>query len=382
MDFELSDEQTLLQDSVTRLLADCYGDLAQRAVGQRTQAGWSATVWRAFADMGLLGLPFSEADGGSAAGAVETMIVMQAFGQALVIEPYLATVVLGGTALRTAGSPAQRTALIPGVIAGTRLLAFAQQERGARYDLFDIATAARAEGGGFVLDGEKCVVLHGDSADTLIVSARTAGARRDRAGITLFLVDATAAGVHRRGYATQDGMRAADIGFRGVRLGADAVLGTVGDGLAVIERMVDAASVAVGAEAVGAMAALHALTVDYLKLRQQFGVPIGSFQSLQHRAVDMLIELEQARSMAVYAAMMADAPDPATRRAAIAAARVQIGHSARFVGQQAIQLHGGIGMTDEYRAGHYFKRLTMIGQWFGDTGHQLGTLVANGGVPA
>ena len=381
MDFDLTEEQSLLRDSVTRLLADAYDFDARKAITASPE-GRSPAVWAQFAEMGLLGLPFAEDDGGFGGGPVETMIVMEAFGEALVVEPYLATVVLGGGFLRAAGSAAQKEVLIPGIVAGERLLAFAQTERQARYDLCDIATTARRSGDGWILDGAKGVVLHGDSADTLVVSARTAGGQRDSGGIGLFLVPADAPGVERRGYPTQDGMRAAEISFTGVRVGPDAVLGDPEGGLAVIARVVDEAMAALCAEAVGAMAQSQALTLDYIKTRQQFGTAIGQFQALQHRAADMFVALEQARSMAMFATMMAHEPDADARSRAVAAAKVQIGRSGRFVGQQAVQLHGGVGMTMEYRIGHYFKRLAMIDTLFGDADHHLARLATAGGLAA
>jgi pimeloyl-CoA dehydrogenase small subunit len=382
MDFDLTEEQRLLRDSVDRLIDDAYGDFEKRKAYAAEPHGFSAALWGRFAELGLLGLPFAEADGGYGGGPVETMLVMEAIGRGLALEPYLSTVVLGGGFIRLGGSDAQRRRLLPRIADGSLRLAFAHTERQARYDLFDVATMARAEGDGFVLEGAKSVVLHGDSADLLVVGARLSGTRRDRAGIGLFLVDAGAGGVVRRGYPTQDGQRAAEITLEHVRVPADAMLGAPGEGLALIERVTDGAIAALCAEAVGAMAALHALTVDYLKTRKQFGVPIGSFQALQHRAADMLVALEQARSMAMYAAMMADAPDAVERHIAMAAARVQIDDSARMVGQAAIQLHGGIGMTQEYKAGHYFKRLTMIGMTFGDTDHHLRAVADAGGLIA
>ena len=295
------------------------------------------------------------------------------------IDPYLATVVLAGSALRHAGSDALLAELVPAIAEGRLTLALAHQEKQARYDLADTATTARADGkGGYTLEGEKYVVLHGDSADKLIVAARISGSRAERGGIGLFLVDAAANGVTRRGYATQDGMRAADVTLSAVRVGPDAVLAGPHKGLAVLERAVDEAIAALAAEAVGAMAALHELTVDYLKTRKQFGVPIGSFQVLQHKSVDMFVALEQARSMALYATMMAGEPDPSERRKAVSTAKVQIGRSARLIGETAIQLHGGIGMTMEYKAGHYFKRLTMIDMAYGDADHHLRLLARAG----
>ena len=360
MDFDLNEDQRLLKDSVDRLIDDAYGDFEKRKAYQRQPFGWSEQLWGQYAELGLLGLPFEERFGGFGGGPVETMILMEAVGRGLVLEPLFAAVVLGGGFLRLGGSESQREQLIPRVASGELKLAFAQVEPQSRYDLHDVATTARAANGGWVLQGEKSVVLHGDCADRLIVSARTGGGRRDRAGITLFLVDPKAQGVSVRGYQTQDGLRAAEVTLANVNVGSDAVIGERDDGLALMESVVDRAIAALCAEAVGAMEALHTATVGYLKDRKQFGVAIGSFQALQHRAVDMMIALEQARSMAMYAAMMAEAEDPAERRLAVAAAKVQINESSRFVGQQAVQLHGGIGMTMEYRPAHHFKRLTMI----------------------
>jgi pimeloyl-CoA dehydrogenase small subunit len=381
MDFDLSDEQRQLKDSVDRLLADSYGDLAKRAAYQREAKGYSASLWKKYAELGLLALPFAESHGGLGQGLTETMIVAEAFGKALAIDPYFAAIVLAGGVLRHSGNSPLLEQLVPAIAAGELTLALAHQEPQARYDLADVATAARAIGDGYyALDGSKTVVLAGDGADKLIVTARVAGKRTDRSGIALFLVDANAQGITRRGYATQDGMRACDVTFAGTRIAPAAAVVAPERGLAVLERVVDEAIAALAAEAVGAMSALNELTVDYLKTRKQFGVPIGSFQVLQHKAVDMLTALEQARSMAYYATMMASASDAKERRKAIAAAKVQIGRSARFVGETAIQLHGGIGMTMEYKAGHYFKRLTMIDLAFGDADHHLRELARAGGL--
>jgi len=379
MDFELSEEQRLLKESVERLLADRY-EFETRKRYMAEPDGWSREVWRQYAELGLLGLPFDEKFGGFGGGPVETMIVMEAFGKVLALEPFFATVVLGGGFIRLGGSEAQKKELLPKIADGSLLLAFAQTERQSRFDLFDVATAAKRDGNGFVIDGSKSVVLHGDVADKLIVSARVSGERRDKQGIGLFLVDAKANGVSRRGYPTVDGLHAAEISFSNVRVGADAVIGEAGDGLPLIERVVDASIAALAAEAIGNMVSMHELTVEYLKTRKQFGVPIGSFQVLQHRAVDMFVALEQARSMAYFATMMAEEPNAAERRKAIAAAKVQIGRSVKLVGQQAIQLHGGIGMTMEYKVGHYFKRATMIDTLFGDADYHLAELARLGGL--
>ncbi len=379
MDFELSEEQRLLKESVERLLQDRY-DFEKRQRYMAEPEGWSREVWRQYAELGLLGLPFDEKHGGFGGGPVETMIVMEAFGKALALEPYFATVILGGGFIRLGGSEAQKKELLPKIADGSLLLAFAQTERQSRFDLFDVATAAKRDGSNFVIDGTKSVVLHGDVAGKLVVSARVSGERRDKQGIGLFLVDAKANGISRRGYPTVDGLHAAEISFSSVRVGADAVIGEVGDGLPLIERVVDASIAALSAEAVGNLVSMHELTVEYLKTRKQFGVPIGSFQVLQHRAVDMFVALEQARSMAYFATMMAEEPNAKERKKAIAAAKVQIGRSVKLVGQQAIQLHGGIGMTMEYKVGHYFKRATMIDTLFGDADYHLAELARLGGL--
>jgi pimeloyl-CoA dehydrogenase small subunit len=381
MDFSFTDEQRLLKESVERLLTDRYGFEARQCFMDE-RAGWSRTLWRSYAELGLLGLPFAEKHGGIGGGPVETMIVMEAFGRALALEPFFATVVLAGGLLRLGAGEAMRAALIPKIAHGDLLLAFAHAERQSRYDLADVAAVARRDGGDYLLDGAKSLVIHGDCADKLIVSARLAGGRRDGNGLGLFVVDADAAGVSRHAYATVDGLRAAELTFSAVRVGPDQILGEPGRAFPLIAQAVDAAIAALAAEAIGAMAAVHEMTVDYIKTRKQFGVSIGSFQVLQHRAAEMLIALEQARSMAFYATMMAEEPDPTERRRAIAAAKVQIGRSGRFVGQQAIQLHGGIGMTMEYKAGHYFKRLTAIDALFGDADHHLAKLAGLGGLVA
>jgi pimeloyl-CoA dehydrogenase small subunit len=381
MDFALSEEQQLLRHSVERLFADHYAFEARRRYAQEPR-GWSLGMWKRYAELGLLGLPFDEEYGGSAGGPVETMIVMEQIGRALALEPYLATVVLGGGLLRLGGSEKLRAELMPRIARGELSLAFAHSERQARYDLADVAAAARRDSSGYVLDGAKTLVLHGDSAEKFIVSARLSGRERDRDGLGLFLVDAAANGVAIRGYGTVDGLRAAEVTLSGVRVDAGATIGEPGAAFPLIERVAEMAIAALCAEAVGAMAAMQETTVDYMKTRKQFGVTIGSFQALQHRAADMLIALEQARSMAMLATMMAAADDVRERRAAISAAKVQIGRSGRLVGHAAIQIHGGIGMTMEAKVGHYFKRVTTIDAQFGDADYHLGLLAASGGLIA
>ena len=375
MDFDLTDEQRLLRDSVDRLINDQY-QFEQRKKYALEPTGWSTAVWNQYAELGLLGLPFEETLGGFGGGAIETAIVMEAFGRGLVLEPYFATVILGGGLLRRAGTAEQRGALVPQLAAGKLKLAFAHIERHSRYDLNDVSTTARKQGSYWVLDGAKSVVLHGDCADKIFVTARVAGSQRDRDGVGLFLVDAASPGFARRGYTTQDGLRAAEVTLAGVH--ADACFGE--NALATIEHVIDEATAALCAEAVGAMQVMHDATLEYLKTRKQFGRTIGSFQVLQHRSVDMLVSLEQARSMAMFATVMATEQNPVERRKAISAAKVQIGRSGRHVGQEAIQLHGGIGMTMEYKVGHHFKRMTMIDQLYGDADRHLETLARLGGL--
>jgi pimeloyl-CoA dehydrogenase small subunit len=373
MDFELTDEQRLLRESVDRLLVDHYG-FAQRRGYLGEPDGFSAQMWSRYAEQGLLGLPFAEEYGGFGGGPIDVMLVMEAFGRVLALEPYLATVVLGGTVLQLAGSEDQKNAILPQVVEGRITLAFAHGERQARYDLTDVLTTAKPTARGWVLDGAKSVVAHGDSAQKLIVSARVAGERDDAAGIGLFLVDAKASGVARRSYPMRDGTRAAEISLSAVEIATDDALGEPGRAFPVIERVVEAGIAATCAEAVGAMETMHAMTLEYLKTRQQFGRPIGQNQVLQHRSAEMLIALEQGRSMAMLVAMMVDEPDPEERARNIAMAKIGVGQASRFVAQNAIQLHGGIGMTEEYAVGHYFRRCMVIEHLFGDPTYHLSRL--------
>ena len=378
MDFDLTDEQRLLKDSVERLIADRYGFEARRRY-RAEPGGWSREIWSQFAELGLLGLPFGEQDGGFGGGPVETALVMEAFGRALVIEPYLSTVVIGGALLRHVADSAQRGRWVPAIASGATTLAYAQVERQSRYSLNDVKTRAEPDGSHWRLSGSKSLALHGDTADQLLVTARVAGGERDRHGIGLFLVDAAGAGVVRRGYDTQDGMRAAEIELDGAQAEP---LGAPEDALPGLERAQDEVLAAIAAEAVGVMQAMHDLTLDYLKTRKQFGRAIGENQSLQHRAVNMYISLEQARSMSIFATMMVDEADATERQRAMHAAKVQIGRSGRHLGQESVQLHGGIGVTMEYAVGHYFKRMTMIERSFGDTDSHLAALARLGGLIA
>ncbi|MBL27969.1 MAG: pimeloyl-CoA dehydrogenase small subunit [Rhodospirillaceae bacterium] len=369
MDFSLNDDQRLLEESLGRFLHNEY-DLPARRARIASDDGFSRQTWKTFADLGWLGVPFTEDDGGFGGGPVDVMVVMEAFGRALVVEPYLPTVLLGGRLIAEGGSEAMRRAILPAVIDGAMLLAFAHSELDARFDLADVTTSARRTDGGFVLSGRKSLVLGAAAADRLVVSARSGGDRRSRDGLSLFLVDPASDGITVHDYPTVDGHRAAEVTLTGVNVPSDALIGEEGNALPLIEDTVDRAVIALCAEAVGIMATMQAQTVEYLKGRSQFGVPIAKFQALQHRAVDMFAACEEARSMALFATLNADATPPERARAA-SAAKAFIGRKSRTLGQEAIQLHGGMGMTDEMMIGHLFKRLTVIGTLFGDTDHHL-----------
>lgn len=378
MDFELSEEQQLLKDMVGRFMGDRY-EFEKRKKYMAEPAGFSDDIWAAYAEQGLLAVPFAEEDGGIGGGPVDLMIVMEEMGKALALEPYLSTVVIGGSILRTTATPAQRSALAEEIIGGACKLAFAHAEPKARYDLAYVETKAARSGDGWTLDGAKTLVMYGGVADKLIVSARVSGAATDEAGVGLFLVDPKASGVAIRDYPTQDGLRAAEVTLTGV---AAELLGETPDSMAAIRQASDEAIAALCAEAAGALSKSLDLTVDYIKQREQFGRAIGSFQGLQFQASEMFVELELARSMMMYAAMASRDPDPVERSRAVSAAKVQIGRSSKRLGEKAIQLHGGVGMTMEYSIGHYFKRLSIIDRTLGDTDHHLAQLDAVGGMAA
>ena len=370
MDFSLSDEQQLLKDSVDRFVRENYA-LADRRKAVAAEDGFSRAHWRTMAELGWLGAALPEEYGGIGGGPVETMVIMEGFGRGLVVEPYFASVVLGGNLILAGGSDALKREILPRLAEGRLHLAFAFAERQSRYDLFDVETTARRSGGGFVLNGHKGVVIHGGSADKIVVSARTAGSVRDRNGISLFVVDGDARGVSRRGYQTIDGLRAAEILLENVEAPAGASIGAIDHAMPLIDDAARRGIAALAAEAVGIMDAMQSLTNDYLKTRQQFGRPLGKFQALQHRMVDILIACEESRSAALVATLRLDDEDAVQRDKAVAAAKVKIGQAAHFVGQSAIQLHGGMGMTDEMHISHYFKRLTLIDTMFGDYAYHL-----------
>ena len=365
MNFEHNDEQQQLADAVRRVLGDTYSFEQRKAILQ-SPAGLSEGLWVTLAELGLTALALPEADGGFGGGAVDLMAPMEACGEALLVEPLLDNIGLAGRLVARAGSAEQRAALLPGLIDGTRRLAFASLEPGRRYDLAPANTVAQAVGDGWRLDGAKCVVIGAPSAHTLVVSARTSE------GASLFLVDPKAPGVHLNPSRTVDGQRSADVRFTGVALTPDTLLGTRGQAQPLIDEATDFATALLCADAVGAMKYANDATLDYLKTRKQFGVPIASFQVLQHRMVEMYIACEQARSMAILAATKVDAAgDPVERQRAVSSAMVKIADAARQISQESVQLHGGMGMTEELKISHTFRRLTMIAQRFGDADHHL-----------
>jgi alkylation response protein AidB-like acyl-CoA dehydrogenase len=377
MNFDYSDEQQLLADTLKRFLATHYS-LDTRAKIVASEAGYSEDVWAGLAEMGLLGLPYDPEYGGFGGNAVDVMIVMEAIGEGLVLEPYLATVGLGGQFVARGGTEAQKQRILPAVAEGKAKLAMAQTERAGRYDLSYVATRARRAGEDWVLDGEKCAALHGGCADLLVVSARTAGGDTDPQGISLFLVRQGTPGVAVQEYRTIDNLRAVDLRLSHAVVPGEALIGPAGEGLSLLEEVADYGTALLCAEAVGAIRYANEATLAYLKSRRQFGVPIGSFQALQHRMVDMLISYEQARSMACLACVKVDTADAAERRRVVSAAKIKIADACRHVSQESVQLHGGMGMTEDLKISHTFRRLTMIAQTFGDVDHHLERFAACG----
>jgi alkylation response protein AidB-like acyl-CoA dehydrogenase len=369
MDFDFSDDEQQLSEAVQRFVERGYGFERRTAIARA--GGFSAQAWGEIAELGLLGLGTSEEDGGMAMGPVAAMLALEALGRGLVLEPVAAVALVAASVLAQAPADA-RANWAPRVASGEARVVLAWQERAARYRLERVDTKATKTSDGWTLSGTKSLVAIGDQADAFIVSARVSGAADDPAGIALFLVERAASGAATRGYALQDGSRAAEVTLSNAPA---ALLVAAGPAFAALELAIDIGIAALAAEAVGVMDKLFELTVDYLNTRKQFGVPIGTFQALRHRIADMKMQLELARSMSYYATLkLGEAPD--VRRRAVAQAKVQLGNSARFLGQQAIQLHGGIGMTDEYVGSHYFKRLTTMEMQFGDTMHHLGEVSA------
>lgn len=374
MNFALNEEQQMLADTVNRFVQAEYDFESRRkrlASSSAHSPGFSEDLWCQLAEMGLFGLNVPEAHGGIGGGPVETMIVMEAFGRALVIEPYLDTGVVAPRLLAAYGSAAQQDRFLGKIARGSLRFALAVLEPQARYDLHDTRTRAQRTGDGWRLDGAKSVVLHGDSADWFIVTARTRPGTTAAEGLTLFLVNAKAPGVSVQGFPTIDGQRCAELNMDAVCVDDGLVIGQVDQGLVLAEWALDQGLAALAAEAVGSMERLTELTCEYIATRKQFGVAIGSFQVLQHRVADMRIAVEQTRALALMAAAHVGAKDRAQRRRAASAAKAMAGRSGRYVGQQATQLHGGMGMTDEMACGHYFKRLTAIDMTWGNTEHHV-----------
>lgn len=369
MDFNFTEEQEMVRDGLSRLVREQY-DWETRRKATESDAGWRPEIWSQLAELGILGMPFSEEDGGFGGGAVDAMVVMEEFGKGLVVEPFVPTVVCAGGFLKHAGTDAQKEDHLSAIIDGSRVFAFAYAEPRGRYDYADLETTAKKDGSGYVLSGHKAVVIGAPWASHLIVTARTSGDRRDKSGVSVFIVDKSSAGIITRDYSTVDGRRASEIYFENVSVPADALIGEEGAALPLIERVTDEAIAAQCAEACGAMKVAHAMTVEYSRQRKQFGVPIGSFQVLQHRMVDMYTEYEQSVSLTYLATLRLDA-DEAERKRAVSAAKVGVGKAARYIGQEAVQIHGGNGVTDEYAIGHYFKRLTIFDSEFGNIDHHL-----------
>lgn len=381
MDFSYSEEQTMFADSLGRLLTDHCDDARRRAVLAQEDVFHSPGLWRQLADLGLLGLPFEEDLGGFGGGADNIMVAEIEIGRHLALEPFLSTVIMGGGAVRLAGSPEQKKALIKPLIAGDLKLACAFYEPHARYDHFDVETRAEAGDGGYRLTGNKAVVIGGDCAEKLIVSARTSGDATDKDGLSLFVVDASAEGVEVRPYRLVDGRGSAEVSLDGVMVSTSDRLGDEGAAWPIIDHVVDLGTAALCAEAVGAMEKANEITLQYLKNRQQFGRPIGSFQVLQHRMVDMTIEKEQAESLCLWANLEADNTDTMTRQRAVSACKVEADTAARFISEASVQMHGGMGVTEEYELSQFVRRLSMIQATFGDVDHHLqrfGRLTAAG----
>ncbi len=369
MDFNFTDEQTMLRDSIAKFVAAEY-DFDKRKAILKSADGWSKKAWATFAELGLMAAPLPEEYGGLGGGPVDTLVIMEEFGKGLVVEPWLQTVVIGGGFLKYAGSEAQKQEHLAAIASGERIVAFAYAEPKGRYNLSDLTTTAKKDGAGYVLNGHKAVVIGAPQADHLIVTARTAGGQRDARGVSAFIVPKNAKGVTTRDYATIDGFRASEVYFENVSVGADALIGAADGALPLVEKVVDEAIAGLCAEAVGTFRLMHSLTLEYARQRKQFGVAIGSFQVLQHRMVDMFMATEQSISMAYMATLKLDESD-AERAKAVSAAKVQIGKSGRFIGQAAVQIHGGMGVTEEMRVGHYFKRATMIDAQFGNVDHHV-----------
>ena len=369
MNFELSEEQKMIQQSVERFVQENY-DLSNRIKISSEDPGFSKEYWSSMAELGWLGLAFSEEDGGFGGNQIDTLVLMEQFGKGLVLEPFLANIVLGGGSIKRGGSKEIKDLIIPKLIDGSLQITLAYAEEQSRFDIEDVATSARKEGDGFIINGKKSMVLTAESADKIVVVARTNGSQVDEEGISLFLIDADAEGIDRENFPTVDGLRASEISFKDVQVTSECLIGEKDKGFSILQAVVNDAILALAAEAVGAMEVLYKDTVEYTQQREQFDHPLSDFQVLQHRMVDMFMEYEQCKSLLYMATMKYEEGAPDAKKA-ISGLKYQVGKAGKFIGQQAVQLHGGMGVTDELNVGHYFKRLTTVGTIFGNTDYHL-----------
>ena len=369
MNFELSEEQKMIQQSVERFVQENY-DLTNRVKISSEDPGYSQDYWTAMAELGWLGLAFSEEEGGFGGNQIDTLVLMEQFGKGLVLEPFLANIVLGGGAIKRGGTPAIKESVLPNLIEGNLQVTLAYAEEQSRFDIEDVATAAREDGNNFIINGKKSMVLNAESADKIVVVTRTNGSQVDEDGISLFLVDATSAGIERENFPTVDGLRASEITFTDVEVSSDNLIGEKDKGFTILQAVVNDAILALSAEAVGAMEVLYKDTVEYTQQREQFDHPLSDFQVLQHRMVDMFMEYEQCKSL-LLRATMETVQDPILAQRTVHALKHLIGKSGIFVGESAVQLHGGMGVTEELRIGHFFKRLLVIDSQFGNSDFHL-----------
>ncbi len=369
MDFTFNEEQSLIQDQVDQFVQKEY-DWETRQSLSNSELGFGEDNWKKFAELGWLGISVSEDSGGFGGSAIESMLIMEAFGKGLVVEPFLETVIMAGGLIDDHGSDQQKSSFLEPAIAGEMHLALAYAEPQSRFNLSDVVTEARVDGDNFIINGYKSVVMNGPSADQIIVSARTSGTQLDESGISLFIIDANASGLDKTNYKTVDGRRASDLTFENVSVSKENLIGDQDKGFEILDSAIDKAILAISAEAVGAMEVLYKTTVEYTKTREQFGTAIGKFQVLQHRMVDMFMEYEQCKSL-LYMATMKHEEKAEDAKKAISGLKYQVGKAGKFIGQQAVQLHGGMGVTDELNVGHYFKRLTTVGTIFGNTDYHL-----------
>ena len=369
MNFELSEEQKMIQQSVERFVQENY-DLTNRVKISSEDPGYSKEYWGSMADLGWLGLAFDEEDGGFGGNQIDTLVLMEQFGKGLVLEPFLANIVLGGGIIKRAASPAIKESIIPSLMEGKLQITLAYAEEQSRFDIEDVATAAREEDGGFIINGKKSMVLNAESADKIIVVTRTSGSQVDENGISLFIVDASSEGVEKQNFPTVDGLRASEITFEDVKVSSEALVGEKDKGFKILQAVVNDSILALSAEAVGAMEVLYKDTVEYTQQREQFDHALSDFQVLQHRMVDMFMEYEQCKSL-LFRATLETVEDPDLAQRTVHALKHLIGKSGIFVGESAVQLHGGMGVTEELRIGHFFKRLLVIDSQFGNADFHL-----------